>query len=265
MAIDFVIDYDCTPKQTLGTEGLLERLKGRRRAQLIIQLYRKKGDDRPPTEMGFEFTRNTPDGQEETQLIVVQDLLDEAAALDEVAHHCEGCPANRLGQPFGCAGFINYPISYAAEEWLLDRLPVPDEPLIWLLLKRGVEAFAYDGNSVQALRRHDAYFERPAASTRRLGEFEISANMTFEMLFTVGHIIPNHAGIMLLFFHVIPRHDLEAEDIMSITPAPADAETRHPFKMPPADEDDTTIRELKDFFLALYTAWKLDVPLNVDS
>ena len=57
MAIDTVIDYDCVPKQALGTPGILERLKARERATTIIRLYRRNGNQRSPRDMGFEMVR----------------------------------------------------------------------------------------------------------------------------------------------------------------------------------------------------------------
>jgi len=264
MAIDHIINYDCIPKQTLTTQGILDRLKGRDRAETIIAMYRREGDERPPSEMGFEFTVSTPDEQSEKVTIVVQDLLDQAAALDPLAHHCEGCPANRAGKPFGCMGFIQYPISARGEAWLLNNLPVPDDALIWLLLKQGIEEFQYDGSLTATLRGSDVYFEIDGIAMRKLGEFSITNDQVFEMIFAVGNIMPNHAAILLLFFNGI-RRDLEAQEIMQITPAPFDAETRYPFKITIDEEDDQTVTEFKQFFHALYTAWKLNVSLVVDS
>ena len=142
MAIDYIIDYDCIPKQTLGTDGILERLKSQERAGTIIQLYRQNGDQRPPKEMGFEMVRTAADGSEETQIIIVQHLLDFAEELNPLAHHCDGCPANRTGGPFGCMGKISYPLSPFGEAWLLNQLPEPTEPLVWLLLRQGIQEFA---------------------------------------------------------------------------------------------------------------------------
>lgn len=264
MAIDYIIDYDCVPKQQLGTDGLLERIKGEERAQAIIALFRKNGDDREPSLMGFEFTRTTPSGEEESRVIVVQDLLDEAAKLVPLRPYCTGCPANRTGQPFGCAGFIQYPISSDAEAWLLDQLPVPDETLIWMLLRQGVREFEYSGDSVNPLRQaSDTYFEARDVLKRRLGEFTIDANQVFEMLFAVGHIGSNHAALLLLFFNAISR-ELEANQIMEIAPAPSDADKKHPFLLQPEKDDDTTIEELKDFFRALHLAWRLNVRVLLD-
>ena len=265
MAIDYVIEYGCFPREQLGTDGIMNRLKGLQRAETIIELFRKNGDDRPPDQMGFDFTRSHPDGQEDTQTIVVQDLLNQAQQLKPLEPYCVDCPANILGKPFGCIHYIQYPISGDAESWLLNQLPIPTEPLVWLLLKQGIEQFDYDGESVKVLRETiDTYFEDRVAATRRLGEIRLDANQVFEMIFTVGAIQPNHAGILLLFFNAIPR-DLEANEIMNITPAPANALEKHPFLLTQQEGEDRTITELKQFFFALYTAWRFSVPLLVDA
>jgi hypothetical protein len=264
MAIDYIIDYDCTPKQTLTTQGIIERLKGEERAQTIIAMFRKNGDNRPPSEMGFEFTRSTPEGEKEKKVIVVQDLLDAAAELKPLEHHCVGCPANRTGKSFGCMGFIQYPVSARGEAWLLNQLPVPDEALVWLLLKQGVEEFKYDGSSLAPMRQAgDAYFEVRGMLSRRLGEFRITNDQVFEMLFLLGHIQPPHAGVVLLFFNAINR-ELNADQIMKISRAPQDAVARFPFQHKPAPDDDRTVAEFKAFLHALYIAWSLNVRLLLD-
>jgi len=265
MAIDYVIDYNCVPKQTLGTTGILERLKSRDRAQTIIRMFREKGDDRPPSEMGFEFTRSTPEGEEETELIVVQDILDRVAELNPLAPHCQGCPANRTGAPFGCTGFIQYPISGEAEAWLLNQLPSVNEPLIWLLLKQGVENFAYDGANIARLRAEgNIYFADNKAAFRFLGEFNLDANQMFEMVFMVGDIIPNHGAVLLLFYNAIERSELQANEIMSLAPANEEKIKKYPYLHQIMQGDDRTIAELKEFLEALWVAWALNIKLIVD-
>jgi hypothetical protein len=265
MAIDYIIDYDCTPKQTLTTNGILERLKGQARAQEIIRMFRDAGDARPPSQMGFQLTRRNAAGEAETEDIVVQSLLDQAEQLKPLEQHCVGCPANRSGKPFGCMGAINYPITGESEAWLLNRLPTPDDTLVWLLLKRGVDNFLYDGQTIAALRiQGDTYFEDRKPAERRLGEFSIDANQVFEMMFTVGDIIPNHAGVLLLFFHAIPR-ELDAAQIMQLTPAAPDADEQHPFLLDRSSGPDPSTNDLKAFFRALYIAWKLHVKVIIDA
>ncbi|MDQ7026624.1 MAG: hypothetical protein Q9P44_13830 [Anaerolineae bacterium] len=266
MAIDYVIDYDCEPKRKLTTDGILERIKGQERAAMIIRLFRENGDERPPSEMGFDFTRRTSEGEEETELIVVQDILDKSDELKPLEHHCRGCPANRTGTPFGCMGFVQYPISGKAEAWLLNQLPSIKEPLVWLLLKQGIENFQYDGQTVAALRQQsDTYFEDNQAAVRFLGDFSINANQVLEMIFTVGDIIPNHAAVLLLFYNAIERSELEADSIMKLAPATPEKIEAFPFLHQIMPIDDSTTAELKEFFQALWLAWSLNVKVKVDA
>ena len=273
MAIDYIIEYDCHPKRELTAAGILERIKERARAAEVIEWFRAAGDTREPDQMGFEYSRNTPADQGDTQLIVVQDLLDHAAVLDDHAHHCRHCPANRGRGAYGCIGFIEYPLSARAESWLLDQLPVPDEPLVWLLLRQGIRNLGYDGATIKALRDSDgenedrsrAYFELPIAPQRRLGEVNVSGDQALEMILGVGErIIPNHAGILLLFFGAIDR-DLEAEEIQDISSLDASKRGAISFELSPLPESDACIGEFFAFFGALYTAWQLNVPLYLDA
>lgn len=273
MAIDYIIEFDCVPKRALTADGILERLKERARAEEIIQWFRAAGDTREPTQMGFEFSHSRPGDAGDKQLIVVQDLLDHASVLDDYAEHCALCPANRSGQPYGCMGFVQYPITARAETWLLERLPVPDEPLVWLLLRQGIQKLGYDGASVKALREADGgvdagerrYFELPIAPERRLGELRVSGDQALEMIFGVGErIIPNHAGILLLFVGAINR-DLEAEEIQGISSFDGKIRGRFAFEMIVDAGADDCLQELLAFFQALYVAWTLNVSLYVDA
>src|SRR5260221_7379594 len=177
MAIDYVIDLPCIPKETLTTPGIMMRLRGRQPANAIQKLYRDHGDTRAPSEMGFDMVRRLPDGTEETQVIVVQDMLNEVADLEPLAHHCTGCPANRTQQPFGCFGYINYPISRAAELWLLKQLPSPDEPLIFLLLSRTMRDFAFKNEQIAAMRdRPGVFFQTAERFAKNLEDAQISTD-----------------------------------------------------------------------------------------
>ena len=264
MAIDYIIDLNCVPKQTLGTDGILDRLKSKERADTIISLFRRNGDQRPPTEMGFELERTAADGSTETQILVVQHLIDLADELKPLEHYCEGCPANHIRRPFGCMGRIGYPISGEAEMWLLNQLPEPTQPLVWLLLRQGVRDLKYDGSSVVPLRAASrTHFAEEINAQRKLGELTITADQVFEMTFLLGSILPNHAGILLLFFGAI-RRDLEANEIMHIGSMPPEDRANYEFLIQPNRDDDVTTAEMRQFLHALYVAWRLDVPLALD-
>jgi hypothetical protein len=265
MAIDYVVHLLCQPKETFGVDGLLDRLKAGARAREVIRLYRDNGDMRPPAEMGFEFARSLPDGEEEVVVVMVQDLLDQAAELEPLIPYCADCPANVLNRPFGCYGSINYPISSAAEKWLLDQLPSNREPILWLLLR---ESFKQnDGHPVEALRAGGVYFEERAVRGREFGEYLASADQVFQMLFLYGHIQAIHAGMLLLFFNAVPRESVESLDVTRLidgTLPQHEKEERFPFVMQQQEGDDSSVSEFKTFFKALHRAWLLDVPLLLD-
>lgn len=266
MAIDFVVSYDCVPKQTFTQEGILDRLKERDRARTVIDLYREGGDERHPTLMEFELSRVNAEGVEETRVVNVQSMLDRAAELDSVAAHCAGCPANLVGEPFGCYGVIQYPISAAAERWLLDRLPGIEEPLIWLLLRQGVQELGYDGAAVAPLRADPTYFEERRLPGRNMVEFIFTANQVFEMLFLTGAVQPAHAGMLLLLFGAIPR-SVEADQIVRIMNRQlhaAEIKLKFPFQYRPEEGDDLSITQMKIYLYALYNAWLLNVPVGLD-
>lgn len=267
MAIDYAIEYACVPREQFGTEGILDRLKAAERAQNVIRLFRDGGDQRPPSEMGFEMVRSQPDGSEETRVVLVQEMLDLADELKPFSGYCEGCPANVMGAPFSCSGQIAYPISSQAERWLLDQLPGIEQPIIWLLLREGVVANGYTGDAARSLRVNPAYFEERRVRGRDMGEFTMSADQIFEMLFMVGSITPAHAGILLLLLGAVPR-EIEAPTVVALmngTITREQIESEFPFILQDDPGDDGTIRDLKRFFLTLHTAWKLNQRLYLDA
>lgn len=266
MGIDYVVHYDCEPKRALTLEGLMLRLKGRDRADAIIELYRAQGDQRPPREMGFELVRNTAEGGEEQQVVIVQDLLDAAEELAPWAKYCEGCPANHARRPFGCIGAINYPLSRAGEQWLLDQLPGNDFPLVYLLLQKAIMEQGYHGEAAARLRAQSGVFlESAEAPQRSVDGFDVTADQIFEMLFLSGHIRPAHGALLLQFFDAI-YSDLDADVMMQLADPPSVEwiDTTVPFLHRPAPGDDATIAALKQFFFALHTAYRLGVPLLLD-
>lgn len=265
MSIDHVIDYPCTPKDTLTTPGLLARIKAGQRADSIIRLYRERGDNRPPAEMGFEMVRRAADGTEEVQVVIVQDLIDQSVALDSLKRHCAGCPANVSGKGFGCFNYVNYPISSKAEVWLLKRLPTPDEPLIFLLLQQTVQDLTADrvvADQLAGMRqRPGVYFESGEVLGRRYDETTITTNHLFQLLFLPESIQPAYAALLLLLLGVIPRQ-MDAESLMRLTPA--DPASPLPVLIRDEPADDESIHTIKHFLTAVHRAHSLNVSVSLD-
>jgi hypothetical protein len=267
MGIDYIIHYECDPKQALTVEGLMIRLKSRDRAQTIIQFHRDQGDYRPPSEMGFEMVRRLPDGTEETEILLVQTLLDLAAELVPWEPACIDCPANRTGVSFGCVGAINYPLSTCAERWLLDQLPDNNHPLPFMLFQKAIRELGYTGDSVAALRAQSGVFlESPDPQKRCLSDaLRVNGNQVFEILFLSGPIQPAHGSLLLQFFNGISP-DLDAGEMMQLAAPPSLAwiDEHIPFLHTIGASDDVSIKALKNFFYALHIAYRLQVPVLLD-
>ncbi len=265
MGIDTCINQDCAAKQQLTSEGILSRIKGRQRAALLIETYRKAGDSRPPAAMGFELTRRNAAGEAVTQTVVVQELLDEAAILAAHAAACLNCPANVTNADFGCFGHLPYPLSRAAEEWWLAQMPLPEEPLVWLMLKQLLREMGYDGHSARALRRPAGiFFEAELAPRRQLGTLSLDGDQLFEMSFLLGPIQPPHAGVLLLISGAIERNQ-EADALLRLTSAErAVAFPPLPFRHDEASVTDDSTRALIAFLRSLHQAWRLGLTLSLD-
>src|SRR5258708_20317894 len=212
--------------------------------------------------MGFEMVRRMPDGTEDTRVVIVQTLIDEAAQLDPLAHHCEGCPANRRGQPYGCFGYVNYPITRAAELWLLKQLPGIDEPLSFLLLNQTVREFAPTAERVVEMRANPGvFFPTAERYGKNLEDVQITTDQVFEMLFLNGTIQPQYSALLLVFFGAIPR-DMDADALMALT-EPGTHEVEFLMK-PEPDDDDESIIALQVYFEAMFIAYQLGVSLSLD-
>ncbi len=265
MGLDYVIDWPCVPKEALSVPGIVDRLKARARAEAIVRLYREHGDQRPASEMGVEVVNRALDGSEQTEVIVVQTLFDQAAALESYASACLGCPANALKRSFGCFGAINYPVSHAAEVWLLSQLPTINEPLPYLLLRQTIEDWPNLGQHARSIRQSPgAVLESGDSLARRLGEFAVSADQLLEMVLFQPSITPLFGAMLLLLFGGI-RRDLEADELQQLTPAPADWQTRYPFQLTPVRGDDESIVALKRFFGVLHLAHGLNSTVSLDA
>lgn len=263
MGIDYSIGYGCVPKEQLTTDGIIQRLKAGERAASIIEFYRQNDDQRSIEHMGGEVTLRTGDGESETRTVLVKDLLAERNELEDFASYCEGCPANRINRSFGCIGRINYPISAQVELWMLYQLPSPEEPLPYLLLSKAEEMGLTGAAARQYRHQEGIIFQNPDTMGREYPEMKITADQLFELLFLLGTIQPKRAVMILMYMGAIQR-DMEADELMRLTPAPPDAAQQYPFLLSISPDDDDSTRDFKQFLHTLYLAWLLDREVVLD-
>lgn len=265
MGIDTIVNYECVPKQELSTEGLIGRLKNRERARHVMEIYRQEGMN---DQAGYEMVYRGADGSEESKILDVKTVMQEAQILDDLAIHCEGCPANLTGKPYGCVGYINYPIANNAEIWLLHQLPSVAEPVLFLMFRRGLKEFGYTGNAARQLRDQlGVYFENPDTLARRYSDLDVTTDVLFEMIFQLGPIQPAHAIMLLFFLNVIPREDIDPDMFMALWKRDVDWDTfpnQFPFLHQVVPNDNHSVKDLKQFLWALYVAYQLGVAVLLD-
>ena len=213
MGIDYVLDLTCTPKQEIGTERLVALVKARSRADAVLAMVRQGGDERPTGELHFDVVLRTRDGSQRRS-VSVQSLYDEAAALEPERGHCTACAINHAPDGFGCYLTVPYPISEAAEEWLMSRLPKTLTCTAGMFLRRAVKDFEWNGQHAATMRGEgETFFESRIPFGIRWGDgddrIELSSDQVFHMLFHVGHLSPTHCLMLCLFLGVLP-HDLDA-------------------------------------------------------
>ncbi|MBX3156100.1 MAG: hypothetical protein KF773_08870 [Deltaproteobacteria bacterium] len=217
MAIDYLLGVSCEPQRSLGAERLVALHRTRILARAALARMRDDGEDRPPSEIAVQMTTHRPAGEPSARGVTLQDLLDEAAPLDDLAPHCAGCPAGLGGGEFACHRRIRYPIPEDAEAWLMARLPARLECTAGALLARGLHEFGWDGAPAAKLRGSGTtFFESRAPYGVRWksedGVLEVSSDQVFQMMFMVGHLAPTHSMMVALFCGVIP-HDISLHDL----------------------------------------------------
>ncbi|MBL0218194.1 MAG: hypothetical protein IPQ07_30465 [Myxococcales bacterium] len=261
MAIDYVLAIGCEPQKQLGVGRLVELNRTRILARSALAHMRQDGEERPPTEIEIQLTMRKPDG-DSARGVTLQDLMNEARPLDEVAHHCATCPAG-LTREFACHRRIRYPIPEHVEQWLLARLPPKLDNTAGALLVRGLGEFAWDGTPTAKLRASGTtYFESRVAYGVRWaaeeGNLEVSSDQLFQMMFMVGNLTPTHSLMLALFLGVIP-HDTS---VFLLKDAEGKQQALAAANVP--TEADPDIEQLAAFLRALAVAARLDATILVD-
>jgi hypothetical protein len=248
VGIDYVVDLDCPPKQALSTERIVALLKGQKQAEVIIEMSRRRGDQRPPEELSFTKMVRRPEGTVEEE-INVGTLLSQVRELDPQAHHCQGCKANLPGIPFGCCGNISYPISARSEEWLMSLLPGDLKSPAGHLLRSPVTDLKYTGGMFLSMRPQETFFERRTPIKRRWGSWfsgwVLTSDQLLEMLFGLGNLQPSHCKMMSIILGLIRTDD---------TPQP-----------PPLETSDGQVAQLAHAINAVGLVGQLGVDLLVDA
>lgn len=262
MGIDYVLHRECGAKQRLGVERLVELCKSRSRADGVLEMVRRRGDQRAPSDIALTIAVETPGGSTDRE-VSIQALYDEAAPLEAERGACATCAADRGAGGFGCYRSIPYPIPDAAEAWLMARLPRTIDSTAGQLLARALDDFGWDGAQAAAMRADDdTYFESRVPYGVRWGEGddarEISSDQLVHLLFHVGHLEPTHSLMAALFLGVVD-HDLDPSVLRD--PAARALRLASAVIVPPTDPD---VQPIADFLATLAAAAASDLTILID-
>jgi hypothetical protein len=277
MAIDYAITLACEPRRhfgdgnvELGTIEILEKLKARDRASTIREFARTKGIDLS----GQKVTMNVHDreGNPVQKQVTIAELELEARELETQAAACAGCPANVLGQAYGCYAAIHYPISAAGEAWLTSRVQPPGT-LGAMMCADYLSEFGVTGEQTKQLRQAGHFESRQAARAILkkgfLKSVAVTSDQLFEAIFQSGNLLsPSHCLGLLLWFGAVQveagANSAEALQALTGTDAVQRRTDGTRLDLGPAPESPGELA-FWTFAQAMYLAWVLDVPLYVSA
>jgi len=262
MGVDYVVDLGCAPKEALSTQQIVDLLKARSRAEYVRDMMRSQGDTRSLSEMTFETVVLRPEGPTREE-VSVQRLFDDAAALDPLAASCESCVARCTPRPFGCVGYVSYPVTGETEAWLLDQLPDRLDSSGGTMLENAVRDFRWDGSYTEHLRgQGDTFLELDTSPARRWPSgFEITGDQIWQILFGLGHLSPAHSMMCALFVGLIP-HGTPPDALANLSRDTAQV-AGHALRYG-VDDADHQVGELQRFFRAMGLAAAMNVTVLID-
>lgn len=219
MGVDYVQDRQCRVKEALGVETLVQLLKSRAQAASLVRQAEEKGTD--PAGATVKRVVRYPGGPVEED-VPLADLLAAGETLAPYEPVCEACTANFQQAPFGCCGYLSYPISEAEEQWIMTRLPASPRSVAGIYLRNVLRELEIDGRPVAQM-RETPFFERAAPVVRTWDggsePLAVSSNQLFQFLFFAGPIDPVHAVFACLFLGLIP-HEIPPADLQAILRTP---------------------------------------------
>jgi hypothetical protein len=201
MSVSWYVDFPCPVRARFSSEQMGHMEVSRNRANLVLEVMRKgpQASSGVP-EDDWTFTVNDQSG---AKTVRIGDLLSHSKPLDDLRHFCVSCIANLRDTSFGCGSGIRYPISAAAEHWLISLVPSDISSPRGTLFAQALDDFAADVSDIDSTRQSGIFFESTAPSTwtwnkgakRPTG----SSSQIVKLLLFVGTLDSNHARLMAFF------------------------------------------------------------------
>jgi hypothetical protein len=279
VAADYFVHLACAPKLALGsgdaqrgTWVLLEMLKAGRHAAALQQHAKQQGQS--PAGLSVTVGSAGPGASGVEKSFTYEELVSQNSRLETHASACVGCPAS-FGHPFGCYSIVPYPISRAAEEWLMN-LVQPTSMVGGFLCSNAMKDLAYTGEPIQKMRTA-GLLESSTPVTKVvegswLSKKNINSNQILQGMLAIGEPIdPSHCMSVLLWLGLLK---LDGKSLFGGSDAPLvgtilDLKTPEERRLRTAFEvgaprDDHSTASLQSLLKAFYLAFVLGVPILME-
>ena len=274
MGADFAMLVSCSVRDALSedpvmaTETLVAEIK--QRSSLDAVLLHHASGAMPKSILKVVLG---PNGPVETT-IPLEDMMASARRLDALAARCDGCVLRAEDKPFGCTGYIQYPITAATEEWLVASMSEEGTLAAKLRkeLARKIGAHGSIGSGWRArqiLQREKAAEKKTGTRWLVLSGAKVSGDEVIEWLFFSGthdeHGSPYwqlDARSALELLVIMERVDFEGTlDELLALQGVSQREARVRLKV--LGEEDAPARPFEAYFRALHIAFVHDALLGV--
>ncbi len=268
MALDFVIDLPCRPKNLLAgddspDEGV-RRLLGLWKLHNIAEEVRARAEasGQNPYEVRIQLMVARAGESTEPTALTLAEIETQTESLRSFAPDCAACPVGPNGRLAGCIDSLSYPISASAEVWLLDRVAPPDSAG-GFLLRSAIRDFQYDG-SITRTWREKQLFASPVA----FAADGITTDSLFHAIIGVGPTLsPWHMALVLVGFGALaldgqPPATVEAFD--TLVNLPREPRETRAIATVGEPSTDAGVLGMQRLLLAMHRAWSRDVPLRLD-
>ena len=277
MSIEYIIDDSCSVKNKLSLDGFLGLIKKRNMVNTVVEMLKGQGKSyEEALELSFSSNRIMSDRKLESKTLKVSEILQETMNLDELDSYCDECYLSN-GNKFGCYHCVNFPISLAAEKWLVSIANFA------LTAKDGLSRMAIDfiiengisGEKFRKMRndKSGAFFKEEkeleiSYDQKLFIKRKISTNQLFEILFGY-QVIERPQQIALLYFtgcfnilEDLPN-DKEWDKIIKITHSDGKVNW-YVFNLNKGKDDDLAISQLKEFFNSIFLAYCTGKNIYID-
>lgn len=258
MGLDLITQRPCKVKETLSSPRLLETIRRRNRAMAVFDTLTEAGRTKEQA-LDFQFVVqvNGPQGVTHQNARVNEELR-HAQILEQLAPICEECPVSQ-GRPYGCIGYVSYPISQQCEVWLISvaeesyKSGPPYSLMIDFILDKKIT-----GDRIAEMRKSgQAFFQYPFPQKVLLskGLFvkkTLDTNQLLDVMLISGTMQTTHMNYLLMLFGGLLVSDEEPEGKLSKWNGESEKYMYLGLDLP-ADADNS-MRELYGYFQHLFLA-----------